>query len=327
MGISLGSWKWVLLSLLICSFFISAAGVIIAELVVTEMDLQTYLKKTPILPSIYSFLIATSTKTPTSTLLPPTLTPTYTSTKIPTQTPTTTSTATRTSTKTKKPKPPTSTRRPTRTPTQTKPPTNTLPPSPTSNTPTPLPEAAILNIHGHWQSSTLDCESRSAADLAAYFRLQIDHMDFQTRLPKSDDPDEGFVGNYWGGQGQLPPNPYGVHAKPVARLLRAYGLNAHAKKGFSWEEIRAEISVGRPVMVWVINNTLPGNAVEYTASDQHTTHVARFEHTVLVIGYNSKYVSILDGAMVYQRTIDQFISSWSVLDHMAVFVSEPSLLK
>jgi hypothetical protein len=66
-------------------------------------------------------------------------------------------------------------------------------------------------------------------DLAAYFGVYIDQMTFQGSLPLSDDPEEGFVGYYWGAQGQLPPSSYGVHAPPVAALLRAFGLQLETR--------------------------------------------------------------------------------------------------
>ena len=57
-------------------------------------------------------------------------------------------------------------------------------------------------------------------DWAAYFGVAISEDHFQSLLPSSDDPDVGFVGNPDGAEGQLPPQSYGVHADPVAAVLR-----------------------------------------------------------------------------------------------------------
>jgi len=265
-------------------------GIVTATPVVVYLsDASSFLTPTPYLP--LPTATATATLTPTSTATP-TQTPTSTNTPVPTSTPTPTDTAT------------------------------PLPPTPTSPPKFPPDEAWITDIYGYPQAYSLDCESRSAVDLASYFGIYIDKDEFMAALPKSDDPESGFVGDYWGETGQLPPNSYGVHAPPVASLLNSYGLNVVPVKGIGWYELMVEVASGRPVMTWVINNTFAyGEPVSYTASNGNTTIVARYEHTVLVIGYNTDYVRLLDGAMVYDRTIDQFLSSWAVLGNMAVIVT------
>lgn len=241
-------------------------------------------------------LFGTSTPTPFRPVEQWTGTPTY------TLTPTASATATITET----PLPPTATE----TPLPTDTPEVTFPPE----------EAGISGIIGHAQSYTLDCEARSAVDLADYFGIPINEQEFLDRLPKSDDPDEGFVGNYWDPRGQLPPQSYGVYAAPVAALLREYGLKAQDARNVTWEAVKYEIASGRPVMAWVANNTLPGYPVSYTASNGHTTIVTQYQHTILVIGYSTNNVTILDGDILYTRTIEQFLNSWSVLGYMAIMI-------
>jgi uncharacterized protein YvpB len=245
------------------------------------------------------------TLTPSNTLTPfqplptDTVTPTPTKTSTPTITPTLTPT-------------PTSTNTITQTPTST----------PTLSEETIPPEAYISDIVGHAQWYTLDCEARSAVDLAGYFGIWIDEADFLDKLPRSDDPDEGFVGRLDDDQGQIPPDSYGVHAGPIARLLRNYGLNAYAHTFLTITDIEREIAAGRPAMVWVVGSVEPGYPMAYTSSSGHLTTVAYYEHTVLVIGYDLQYVYVLDptGNLLYQRTWEQFIDSWRVLNYMAVIV-------
>jgi uncharacterized protein YvpB len=165
---------------------------------------------------------------------------------------------------------------------------------------------------------TLDCEARTAVDWAAFFGYSIDNMEFLGRIPHSDNPDLGFVGRYDGQQGQLPPNSYGVHADPIANLLMEYGVSARAGKGFSWEDLKTEIASGRPVMAWVIYNTVPGNPIQYRDSQGNTTTVANFEHTIIVTGYTPNSVSISDNGRYYERTLQVFLASWSALGNMAV---------
>ena len=314
--------KWLVIASVMGIFTFSVAGVLVFFLLfplnVTlflhplqlrfEANKQVYLVRlitstaTPFQPGPTATRTLTYTASPTPVF---TSTPTSTFTPLPTLTFTPTFTATVTSTFT-----------PTFTPLPV-PPTNTPQPPPSA----PPAEARIANIAGHGQLYNLDCEARSAVDLAGYFGINIDEKNFLNKLPHSNDPDTGFVGNVVDPRGQIPPLSYGVYAGPIASLLRAYGLKAADHRGFSLEQIKSEIAAGRPVMVWVTNNTLNGWAVSYTTPGGHTLPVAPYEHTVIVTGYDPSYITILDGYMLYQRTIKAFENSWGVLGNMAVTIS------
>ena len=194
------------------------------------------------------------------------------------------------------------------------------PPPPTQEPPLPpLPSQAIINgVTGRVQSLPLDCEARSAVDWARFFGASIGELAFFNNLPVSDNPDKGFVGNVYGSWGQIPPNPYGVHAEPVAALLRAYGLPAYAHRPLKWELLKAEIAAGNPVIVWIIGSVDNGIPVYYTPSDGLHTIVARYEHTVIVTGYTNSSVYYLNGATIYSRSISQFLDSCSALGNMAI---------
>ncbi len=184
-----------------------------------------------------------------------------------------------------------------------------------------IPESAYVSgFTGYAQSYNLDCEARSAIDLAAYFGVNIAHSDFLNRMPKSDDPNEGFVGNYYDPRGRIPPASYGVYEKPIAQLLQQYGLNAVGVYGYSEYGLKSQIAAGRPVMVWVVGNTELGRPVSYTASSTgRTTAVVPYQHTVVVIGYDSNGVTIQDGGMKYTRDWSTFMVSWGVLGNRAVY--------
>jgi LysM repeat protein len=177
----------------------------------------------------------------------------------------------------------------------------------------------LLSLAGRPQSLPLDCESRSAVDWAAFFGVAIDELEFFGRLPLSDDPDAGFVGDVYGRWGQIPPDAYGVNAAPIAAVLQSYGVSARAVKGMTWDELRAELDAGRPVIVWIIGAVRDGVAVQYTApSTGNTSLVAPYEHTVIVAGYGPDSVTVVDGGQRYSRTLAQFLSSWGVLGNMAI---------
>jgi len=201
---------------------------------------------------------------------------------------------------------------------------DTMPaPSPTP-TPVFLPSSAYVSgMTGGDQQLRLDCESRSAVDWAKHFGFNIGELDFLNHLPYSDDPEAGFVGNPNGYWGQIPPNDYGVHAPPVAELLRDYGVNASSYRSLQWDDLRAEIASGNPAIVWIIGggsyNLVNGIPHFYTASTtDNTTIVAQWEHTVILVGYTPTYVTVLNGSRFVNVPIDQFLDSWSVLQFRAV---------
>ena len=187
----------------------------------------------------------------------------------------------------------------------------------------PIPAlAAVEGVSGYFQSLGLSCESRSASDWARFFGVSIGELEFQERLPRSDNPEQGFVGNPRDTAGMIPPNSYGVHAGPVAELLRSYGLPAEARRWMSFEDLQQEIAAGQPVIVWVIGGVLPGRAVEYTASDGQTTVVAAMEHTVMIVGYSESMVQVVDGGSYYSVSVSRFLTSWGVLENQAVVYDE-----
>jgi uncharacterized protein YvpB len=185
-------------------------------------------------------------------------------------------------------------------------------------TPTLPAKASIGAIRGRTQSLPLDCESRSAVDWAGYFGTAINELEFFNKLPGSDNPDQGFVGNVRGQWGNLPPNAYGVYAGPVAKLLRVYGVEAYAYRGLGWDQLRAEIAAGRPVIVWVVGHIWKSVPVTLTVASGDTILAARLEHTVILIGYTETMATVLDGAMKYSVPQPAFMTSWGTLGNMAI---------
>jgi uncharacterized protein YvpB len=187
-----------------------------------------------------------------------------------------------------------------------------------------LPDSAyITGVNGHPQKHQLSCESRSAADLAAYWGISLGENEFLGVLPRADNPEKGFVGSPDAPWGNIPPHGYGVHAGPVASTLRAFGLQAEAHNHLKWDDLRREINAGRPVIVWIIGAMWNGRALEYSAPDGSTSIVAAYEHTMILTGYSKDTVQVVDAYTgQYQAyTLASFLSSWSVLGNMAVFAS------
>lgn len=199
--------------------------------------------------------------------------------------------------------------------------TSTAAPSPTVTlTPTPgyPQEHYIRGIVGHKQYFKLGCEASVAKDWAWYFGVDINEFEFQHRMPLSDNPDKGFVGDVNSPWGQVPPYGYGVHAPPVAALLREYGLPAKAVRGFSLEDLRTEISQGKPVIAWVIGNVVGGIPYEYTDSVGDKVIVAAYEHVVIITGYNKDSIRYNTNGKFFEIKDEYFLNSFNVLGNMAL---------
>jgi uncharacterized protein YvpB len=207
-------------------------------------------------------------------------------------------------------------------------PTSTLPgaaptvtPRPTLEVSVDLPDSFyITNVSGHRQWFSIGCEASAAVDWADYFGVSINEREFQSLLQVSDNPDLGFVGDVNGTWGLTPPNDYGVHAGPVAELLRWYGLDAIARRELSLEDIEASIAQSKPVIAWVVGNVTYGTPIEYEDQEGNVTTVAAYEHVVIVTGYNSISVRYLNNGEYYDVSKKLFLSSWGVLGNMAILM-------
>lgn len=214
-------------------------------------------------------------------------------------------------------------------------PSPTPPPTPTSEStpvaqPTPQPSpvvtgstlppsAFITDITGHEQTYELGCEASAAVDWAGYYDVLIYESTFQFGLPLSDNPDLGFVGNVTtDGWGQIPPHAYGVHAAPIAELLREYGLPAQAVNGMTLEEVKAELAQGDPIIAWVIGNMVYSDPVKIYDKEGNLMIVAPYEHVVILTGYDEANITYMNNGMFYSVPAEVFLTSWGVLENMAV---------
>jgi uncharacterized protein YvpB len=198
------------------------------------------------------------------------------------------------------------------------PPTPTLPVPTATPTPTLPAEHYIRAISGHRQYFSLGCEAAVAKDWANYFGYDFNEFEFQHKMPLSDNPEFGFVGDVNAPWGQIPPYGYGVHAAPVADLLNAYGIPAEDYKGYTLEQIRANIAQDKPVITWVIGNVVGGVPYEYTDSKGNKTIVAAYEHVVIVTGYSPTHIRYMTNGRFIDTPTEVFLNSWGVLGNMVV---------
>jgi uncharacterized protein YvpB len=184
------------------------------------------------------------------------------------------------------------------------------------------PASAYVNgVIGHAQQRNLTCESRSASDFAAFFGITASEADIFAALPRSDNPNYGFVGSPDGVWGQIPPNSYGVHANPIEDALVSFGLPVYGERNVTWDFVRAEIASGRPVIVWIIGAMWNGTPIAYTDSQNRTAIVAHYEHTMMLIGYDPTTVWAVDAydGLTKAFPLSSFLASWAVLENMAVY--------
>lgn len=186
----------------------------------------------------------------------------------------------------------------------------------------PLPPYVLLDLRGHAQQMPLSCESRSAVDLAAFWGVSIPEREFFDRLPKTDNPHAGFVGNVYEPWGRLPPSGYGVYAEPVAGLLRTYGLPSEVRYGLGLDGLRAELAAGRPVIIWATPRMAAYPVETYTTSDGQEVAVVRYEHTVIAVGYTQWAVYVVDAGTGYRWAYDSraLLRAWDKLGQMSVVV-------
>jgi len=186
-----------------------------------------------------------------------------------------------------------------------------------------LPDSAYISgFIGYAQNYSITCEIRSATDVAAFWGVHFTEDEFINKLPFNDNPNVGFVGNINGYWGNIPPLPYGVHAIPIVKTLKEMGLKARDTTGMGKDSLKREIVAGRPVIVWVIGGMWNGTSQSYTSEAGEETIVARYEHTMVVTGYDEYTVQVVDpgnGRLKYFYW-SSFMSSWSVLGNMSAVV-------
>lgn len=190
----------------------------------------------------------------------------------------------------------------------------------TACTSTPGGETVRIPVEGRAQGRSLSCESRSAADLLGFHGIRVGEAAVLRALPRSDNPDLGFVGDVDGPGEQLPPAGYGVHAAPVAAVLRGFGLDAvaHHQRDLAW--LRTEISAGRPVIVWATGQLDAPAPVAMRDRTGRTFNAVRGEHTFLAVGTAPGTVLLLDPATGKEKRVPEstFDASWATLGRQAV---------
>ncbi|MFT8317805.1 MAG: C39 family peptidase [Sporolactobacillus sp.] len=169
----------------------------------------------------------------------------------------------------------------------------------------PLPEEKKLTAPFVSQKPELPngCEVTSLTMLLNSANVKVTKLRLAAQLKKvpfqsgeyMGNPHEGFVGNMYHGDRNHP--GYAVYHEPVASLARLYlGRRTIDLSGKPWERVEGQIASNHPV--WVITSInfqpIPEGNWRPWKTRQGTLRISFMEHSVLVTGYDQKYVYFND---------------------------------
>ncbi len=188
--------------------------------------------------------------------------------------------------------------------------------------PTPPPTASVGPFTGNPQLYPLSCEIRSAVDTAAFWNIPMTEDDMIARMPHSDDPNLGFVGDYNAPAGSMPPDGYGVYALPIAQTLRRLGVDAKAHYSYTLLELKNELAQGRPVIIWSTYDMKASPLIPWTTNAGVTINVVQWEHSFVAVAYDETGISLIDAYDGQLKKFDfaSFERGWAQLNNMAVTV-------
>ena len=173
----------------------------------------------------------------------------------------------------------------------------------------PAPDGVRLAVPLVGQQHTLSCEAATARMFAEFYGVSLSEGWFQSALGLSDNPHVGFRGNVDGVFGWI--DDYGVYAEPVARALLGAGVNVTVRYGMTYDDLRAALDRGSPVIVW----TSPRGDY-HDAPDGY--RLVPEEHTYVVTGYDSTGFTVNDPLYGGRRLKLAAIPGWELFSHMAV---------
>lgn len=168
------------------------------------------------------------------------------------------------------------------------------------------------------QQHYLSCEYSAARAAAARWGVSLSESDFISNIPTNADPHLGFRGYIDGDWGST--SSYGIYAEPIALFLATRGLQTK----LLWdgvEQVKQEVALGRPVLVWVVGGM--GYSTPFEASANGNSFLMMpYEHSMTVYGYDENGVYVADpgfGTYDYYSWA-AFERSWGYLGNMAMSV-------
>jgi uncharacterized protein YvpB len=177
------------------------------------------------------------------------------------------------------------------------------------------------------------CEVTSLTMLLNYTGIKVNKMTLAKQVKKDPtplkyikgkkyfgNPNYGFVGNMY----TFSKPGFGVFNKPIEALAKQYKSNRIVNlTGQSFDAVLNYVGTGHPV--WIINTSwfsyVPNQYWQTWYTPQGPVRITMKEHSVLVTGYDSKYVYFndpLDGTKNKKRPMKQFIEGWKQYGSQAI---------
>lgn len=140
------------------------------------------------------------------------------------------------------------------------------------------------------------CEITAVTMMLRYAGAKVDKMQLAREMPRSKDPNKGYIGNPWDRSGVT------IFPPALMGLVQKYAGNAINMTGMSFDAIRYQVGLRQhPVVAWL------------------TLHGFPF-HAVVVIGYDASNVTYLD-CWTNQRgtmSIAAFEKNWQTQKRRAI---------
>lgn len=140
------------------------------------------------------------------------------------------------------------------------------------------------------------CEITAVTMMLRYAGAKVDKMQLAREMPRSKDPNKGYIGNPWDRSGVT------IFPPALMGLVQKYAGNAINMTGMSFDAIRYQVGLRQhPVVAWLTLHGFP-------------------YHAVVVIGYDASNVTYLD-CWTNQRgtmSIAAFEKNWQTQKRRAI---------
>lgn len=164
-------------------------------------------------------------------------------------------------------------------------------------------------------------ELAAAALATTYWGSAVAVDELLAVIPASENPHEGFRGDYTGMWGST--DNYGVYSSPLAAALESFGFTAEAfYADGDATALTSRIDAGAPVVVWITYQLKPQERVVVENESGRYSLIAE-QHAVLVYGYDETGVMVVDvsDGLYHRLPWDAFLASWSLFDGMSLAIS------
>ncbi|AKP67992.1 C39 family peptidase [Companilactobacillus ginsenosidimutans] len=139
------------------------------------------------------------------------------------------------------------------------------------------------------------CEITAVTMMLQYAGANVDKMQLAREMPRSSDPNYGYIGQPWDSTGIT------IFPNALMNLVEKYAGSAKDLTGQGFNAIKYQIDIGHPVVTW---NTLHGFPY----------------HALTVTGYDENYVYYNDcwTDQTTQMDINSFITNWNTQNRRAI---------